>query len=220
MLNVLAITFAVIAAAGAPPAASNAVQLSIHDGRVWLKADRATITDILAEWARVGRTQIVNSDALPAVPVTVELRDVPELEALGIITRSTGGFMTVSRAAATADDTADQSQFSRVVILATARRAALGDPPTTPPPSYTSPVNTPAAVYAPNGAQRVIGPDGQPVPDDQEDAPPPPRTTPTIPGNSMSPGFSEPPGSRSPRGTTVPGVITPPATPPRQPTSR
>jgi hypothetical protein len=220
VLNILAMAFAIVGAVGAPPAASNAVQLSIHDGRVWLKTDRATIADILAEWARVGRTQIVNSEAVPAIPVTVELRDVSELEALGVITRSTGGFMTVSRAGGDAVDAGALSQFSRVVILATARRVALADPPTTQAPSYTSPVNAPAAVYAPNGAQRVIGSDGQPVPDDQEDAPPPPRTPPTIPGNSMPPGFSEPPGARSPRGTTVPGVITPPATPPRQPTSR
>jgi len=216
VLNILAMAFAVIGAVGAPPTAPTAVQLSIHDGRVWLKTERATIADILAEWARVGRTQIINSEALPAIPMTVDLQDVTELEALGVITRATGGFMTVSRNGADTDGAAALSQFSRVVILAAARRSTFADPPTTPAPSYTPP----AAIYAPSGAQRVIGPDGQPVPDDQEDAPPPPRTAPTTPGHSLPPGFSEPPDSRSPGGTAVPGVITPPAPPPRRPTSR
>ena len=45
--------------------ASAAVRLSIHDGLVWLIADRATVAQVLAEWARVGQTQIVNGARLP-----------------------------------------------------------------------------------------------------------------------------------------------------------
>ena len=220
MLNIVAIAFAVIGF-GAPPVSSSSVQLSIRDGRVWLTTDHATIADVLAEWARVGRTQIVNSASLPPTPLTVELRDVPELEALAVITRATGGFMTVSRAAANGDEAATLSQFSRVVIFAAVPRSAFAAPPAMPAPSYGPAADVPPAIFTPSGAQRMIGPDGQPVPDDQEDAPPPPRRAfPTMPpGTSMPPGFSEPSDSGSPGRTAVPGVITPPAAPPRRPTS-
>jgi hypothetical protein len=219
VLNALLIGLTVMGIAG-PPMPAPAVQLSIRDGHVWLKTDRATTADILAEWARVGHTQIVNAEAPPAIPVTVELRDVPELDALGVITRSTGGFMTVSRPDGGADDGANVSRFSRVVILASARGSTDREPPTPPAPVYAPPAGVPAAIFTPSGAERVIGPDGQPVPDDQEDAPPaPPRALPMSPGTSMPPGFSEPPDSRSPKGSALPGVITPPTAPPRRPTS-
>jgi len=220
VLNIVAFALAVIGVLGAPPAPSRPIQLSIRDGRVWLKADHATITDVLAEWARVGHTQIVNAESLAAIPLTVELRDVPELEALAVITRSTGGFMTVSRAAGNADAAATLSQFSRVVILAAAPRSAFAKPATTPAAADPPPADS-AAVYTVSGAQRIIGADGQLVPDDQEDSPPaPPLAVPAVPhGGSFPPGFSEPPDVRSPGRTPAPGVITPPATPPRRPTS-
>jgi hypothetical protein len=39
--------------------------LSIHDGRVSIVAKDATVRQILTEWARVGRTKIVNVERIP-----------------------------------------------------------------------------------------------------------------------------------------------------------
>lgn len=211
-----------LAAAGlitAPPLRSSpAVQLAIREGRVWLTADHATVAQILAEWARVGHTQIVNAEQIGAEPLTIELRGVPELEALDVITRSVGGFMTVSRTAGLADEASNLSRFSRLLIVPSSPRVA--DRAIRPSPAATD-YAPPPPIQEPfineSGPRRVIGPDGQPVPDDQEDAPPPPPRAPLAlpPGTSMPPGFSEPPDAS--RGTAVPGVITPPAKPPRRP---
>ena len=46
------------------------VQLRIENGRVSLKATNATVREILAEWARVGQTQIVNGERMPGGPIT------------------------------------------------------------------------------------------------------------------------------------------------------
>jgi hypothetical protein len=218
MLKSVLICLTVIGA-GSASVAPASVQLAIREGRVWIKADRATMDEILREWARIGGTQIVSVNPLPVAPLTVQLEGVSELEALEVITRSAGGFMTVSRPPEVVGQPASLSAFSRVVVVAsvgsTARRESPAGPATAP---YVPPAPLPAPVYTPGGAQRVIGPDGLPVPDDQEDAPPaPPRAPEALPpGTSIPPGFSEPSGSRAPRGTAVPGVITPPA-PPRPP---
>ena len=212
-----------------PLKSAPAVQLEIREGRVWLTADHATVAQILAEWARGGHTQIVNAEQIAGEPMTLELRGVPELEALDVIMRSAVGFMTVSRTAGLADEVSNLSRFSRLVILRSSPLAAARatwPTPAAPAPVYEPPVALRAPVVTGSGARRVIGPDGQPVPDDQEDAPPaPPRTIPPLPpGTSMPPGFSEPPDAPSPKGTAVPGVITPPAKPPHrsggEPTSR
>ena len=60
------------------------VQISIHDGRVTLTAKDATVRQILTEWARVGRTQIVNIERIAGAPITMELTNVTEQEALDL----------------------------------------------------------------------------------------------------------------------------------------
>ena len=219
MLKRLLIGLAVAVVAGAPVTASGAVKLSLLDGRVWLAADRATIAEILAEWGRVGHTQILNAERVGGMPLTLDLRGVPELDALDIIMRSAGGFVTVARTVGLGDGTANLSRFSRVVVVPSAGVVRDRDTsPARPAPTAYPPPPDASIVGATNG-QRVIGPDGQPVPDDQEDGPPPaPRALPALPpGTSMPPGFSEPPDARSPRRTIPPGVITPPVQPPRRP---
>jgi hypothetical protein len=56
----------------APPlfAASNDVVVAIRDGRATVVAKNATVSEILAAWARTGLTTIVNLDKLTGVPVT------------------------------------------------------------------------------------------------------------------------------------------------------
>ena len=63
-------------------AASADVQLTMQDGRVSLVAKDATVRQILAEWARVGQTKIVNMERVPGGPMTLELTNVPEAQAL------------------------------------------------------------------------------------------------------------------------------------------
>ena len=60
----------------------------------------ATLRQILAEWARVGQTKIVNAERVPGGPMTLELTNVPEVEALEILLRSAGGYVLAPRACA------------------------------------------------------------------------------------------------------------------------
>jgi hypothetical protein len=198
MLNRVLIGWLLAGVLNASGSAFAGVQLSIRDGRVWLKAERARVADILAEWARVGQTEVVNGQRAAGPPLTITLNGVPELDALDIIMRSAGGFMTMSRT--DLPDSLTASRFSRVVIVpfaavassvATSSATPPASPvPSPPAPAYDSPEHLTPLVTE-SGAQRVLGPDGQPVPDDQEGAPPPRPAPPTA--------------------APAPGVITPPA---------
>jgi hypothetical protein len=215
MLKRVVIGLALTTAMAVPVPASASVRLIIADGRVWLTADHATIADILAEWSRVGATQMMNAERVRSPQLTLDLRGVPELEALDVIMRSAGGFVAVPRTGG--DDPAHLSRFSRVVVVPSAIAGGTAVP-ATPVPAPAPPAAVRAPVFTDSGAQRVIGPDGQPVADDQEDAPPPsPPQPPAVrPGGSMPPGFSEPPGAAPPKGAPRPGMM-PPVVPPRRP---
>jgi hypothetical protein len=63
-------------------ASARDLSLTIVDGRVTLVAQDVTVRQILAEWARIGQTKIVNGDKIFGPPLTLELRDVPEGKAL------------------------------------------------------------------------------------------------------------------------------------------
>src|SRR5689334_8631091 len=106
-----AMMWAVAVVASAAPA----VQLTIQDGRVWLKADKAAVGDILREWARVGRTVVVDGDRVPGGPLSLQLEGVPEQQALDIVLRGVSGFVAVSRSAMRAD--ASASRFERIVVM-------------------------------------------------------------------------------------------------------
>lgn len=198
-----------------PALAAPGVQLTISEGRVWLAADRASVAQILSEWARVGRTQVVNAELVTGAPLTLQLTGVPEQQALDVVLRSAGGFMTVARST-TPDRASTASRFERILILP-ATRAAGPMPALTlaaaPAPVFPQPT-TIAPVFTGGTAQPVIGPDGLPVPDDQEGAPPP---RPAV--GSMPPGFSPPsqtppafPAATPPipTGVLTPGMTTSP----------
>ena len=70
------------AALTAPAAAASGFELSMNNGRVTIRAQDARITDILAEWGRVGNTAIIDADELVDQTVTIELVDVPEAKAM------------------------------------------------------------------------------------------------------------------------------------------
>jgi len=225
---------AVIAAASVQGATAR-VQLTIRDGRVWLVATDATVPEILGEWARVGQTRVVNAESVIGGPLTLQLTDVPEGQALDVLLRSASGFMAVPRVAGLSN----VSQFDRILILPTstppagAVRASAA-PAISAPPTPVFP--QPAMRADMPGVERVIGADGQPVPDDQDDLSGGSPARPQF--QSLPRGFSPPPGApplpplppqapsatpTSSMGVAVPGTIVqppPPAGPPRVPPGR
>jgi hypothetical protein len=163
-------------------AASAQVQLSLRDGRVTVVATNATVRQILAEWARIGQTKIVNAERIPGGPLTLQLTDVSEQEALDILLRSVTGYMAAPRPVAVST----LSQYDRILVLPT---AATARPPVSaaPAPVFQQP------------AQRVGDTQNQPS------IVQPPR-------GPLFPTFTQPPqGSAQPGGATAtPGVVQPP----------
>ena len=102
--------------------ASAEVQLSIGDGRVTLVATNATVRQILTEWARIGQTKIVNVERIPGGPLTLQLTNVPEQEALDILLRSVTGYVAAPRPVAVAN----LSHYDRILDLETAMEMAGG----------------------------------------------------------------------------------------------
>src|SRR5215212_9669896 len=112
------------------------VHVSMENGRVTVVAKDATLRQILTEWARVGQTKVVNVERVPGAPMTLELRDVPEAQALEILLRPLSGYMAAPRAA----QAANLSRFDRIVVMPTvaaARQAVTASP--APPPVFQQP---------------------------------------------------------------------------------
>src|SRR6186997_689607 len=93
--------------------ASADVQVTMQSGRVSLVAKDATVRQILAEWAKVGQTKIVNGERVPGGPLTIELANVTETEALDVILRTASGYLLAPRATAVASG----SRYDRIFIL-------------------------------------------------------------------------------------------------------
>ena len=220
-------TIGVVAWLFAVTTASAEVQLTIQNGRVSLVAKDATVRQILAEWARVGDTKIVNIEHVPGGPVTLELTNVPEAQALDVLLRSLSGYIAAPRPV----EAANLSRFDRIILMPT---LAAARPPT--PASSAAGVPAEPAVPAAaagrrrrraSGAERAgrrargqRGPvfntfpqpqSGNPqampqaVPPAQPGAPP---QVPNMPATSPTP--VAPYG-----GVAVPGMVAPP--PPQQP---
>jgi hypothetical protein len=152
-----------ISALAAAPASAD-VQLSIDGGRVTISAKNATVGQILAEWARVGQTKIVNAERIPGAPITIELANVPEREALQVLLRSASGYVAAPRAQAIAN----ASQFDRILVMPTSSPARPASPGPTPGvPTFQQPQFTPPP-------PRVDD-------DDDADPPVPPPGVPQVP---------------------------------------
>jgi hypothetical protein len=131
-------------------AAAGELKLTIQNGLVTLIADEVPLSMIMAEWARVGQTKIVNGDKI-TTPVSLHIVDTPERKALDILLRTASGYMAAERPAAIAS----ASMFDRIMILPTSR-APLN---TGPAPSAQPTFNLPRPIQAP------------PVPDMDDDEP-------------------------------------------------
>ena len=135
-------------AVAASPARAGEVKVTLNHGLVTIIADDAPISRILAEWARVGQTKIVNGDKMMTV-VSLQLVDIPERQALDILLRSASGYMAAERPTALAG----ASAFDRIMILPFSR------------PPAASPVTTTNSVPQPfNQQPRPMM--AQPQPDD------------------------------------------------------
>jgi hypothetical protein len=216
-----------------PRPARAEVQVAMHDGVVSVTAKDATVRQILAEWARIGQTTIVNLDGISGGPTSLQLIDMPEEQALDIILRSVSGYVTAPRH----EPAANRSRFDRILIMPTSAPATTAAARTTAAPQ-TPP--QPRPQQAPADAD-----DDQPVPNAPPPAPPlaqrppapGPRTFPA-PVNPAQPPASaagDPPNAESggtptpynsstpsaPNGVAVPGMIVQqpqqPGQQPRQP---
>jgi hypothetical protein len=198
--------------------ASAEVQLTMHGGRVSLVAKDATIRQILTEWARVGQTKIVNAERVPGGPITLELIDVPEAQALDVLLRTLSGYIAAPRPV----ESADLSKFDRIIImptLASARPATSTPPPPVfqqaPQFNNQAPADDDDDRPAPNVAVPPRGPVFNTFPQPQVNPGQPQMAQPTS-GAPMTPQQGPPQGGVSPMptapygGVAVPGMVAPP----------
>jgi hypothetical protein len=171
-------------------AAAGELRLTIHNGLVTLIADEVPVSTIMAEWARIGQTKIVNGDKI-VTPVSLQIVDTPERKALDIVLRTASGYMAAERAI----PMAGASAFDSIMILPTSRPPANSGPIAAAPPSFV-----PRAVP-------------MPAPDMDDEEPvvtPPGMGQPPVPG--MHPGNQQPvpagnqPGNQQPVPAQTPGM--------------
>ena len=192
----------------AAAAAAGELTVKIANGRATIIAKDVPVRQILAEWARVGETKLVNAERVMGGPVSLELIDVPEKEALDILLRTAAGYIAAPRPA----NLAGASQYDRVIILATSR-APAATAASMPPPAFGRPA-----------VQPII----QPPPDDDDGDPgdqgpmPPPVMGPNGPIQQTFPGPTVGPNGQV-LGTNVPMNVpvgaTPNVTPNQGPTT-
>jgi hypothetical protein len=232
----LALAAALVIGCGTLASAGD-LKLTLNDGRVTLIAQDVPLRQILDEWARVGKTTIVNGDKLTGPPLTLQLVDRPEREVLDLLLRSASGYIVAQRDAAAPGT----SVFDRVMILPVSRGpvgVAASTPPSpfnnrpmpmqTPPmpvpddddPPVEQPQVLPPGVVVPNGPMQnpmQVAPGQQPPVTAPRPgflpAPPAgqpnPYAQPNVPGAPPVPPGTQVPGAQVP-GAQVPGAIPPP----------
>lgn len=224
------LALAVAASLAAVSPASADVQLTIGNGQVSLVAKDATVRQILAEWAKVGQTTIINAERITGGPVTLQLTDVPEEQALDVLLRSVSGYMAAPRATATAG----VSRFDRILVMPTSTPPRVV--PTPLPPAFARPQLNPQVQQpanddgdddrqAPNAVPNPRGPIFNTFPQPQVANPqqggpavvPPQGSVPQIGGPSTTPTQLTYPTPTVPAGVATPGMIVqPPAEPGQQ----
>ncbi len=221
---------------GCCTAGAQELTLVIRDGRVQLSAHNVPPSRILAEWARVGQTKVVNGERVPGPPLTIELAWVSERSALDTILRSASGYVAAPRRVGS--DGA--SLYDRILIMP----AGSSSPPQLarqpvrppPPPSFAQPVPDPMVPETlsfdpgpPDGQEAeqvppeevqmpgVTGPGeiAQPFAPGQQPFAPGQVGDPLAPGNYPGPGTAVP--WAMPGGGPTPGMITPSPMPTQDP---
>ncbi len=186
-------------ASTAATAAAGDLKLTIGNGRATLVAQDVPLRQILAEWARLGQTTIVNGDKLSGPALTLQLVDRPEREVLEVLLRSASGYIAAQRPV----EIANASMFDRVMILPTSR-GPVGVA-AAPPPSFgrqnpnMPPMNVPPQMQMP-----------PPVEDDDEPLENAPMTQPMVnqPGPAFPNAPAQEPGQQPPVLTSPrPGML-------------
>ena len=200
----IAIACAVALLGCAATSSAQAVSLKFNNGRVTLNTQNAPIGTILTEWGRLGGTRIVNGDRVGGGPVTLELNDLPERQALDILLRSVAGYIVTER-----QGSGGVSTLGGVVILATSNA-----------PRAQAPVTFGAATVQPT--PRALFEDSR-EPDERQGVNvtpviqqpaivrfPAPTATPTFQVDTQAPNPSRPVTTvQTPPGSSRPGEITP-----------
>lgn len=151
----------------ATPVWAQQVKITFHEGQVSVDAAGASPRAILAEWSKVGGTTIVNAERVAGAPLTLQLVNVPEAQALEIILRSVAGYMAASRGLGPG-----ASRYDRIMVMPTSTPAAPVAAPATPRPVPTiggnnnGPFgnNPPFGPMA--GTQRIVSPRPAPTSDE------------------------------------------------------
>jgi hypothetical protein len=122
-------------------ASAQSLSLEFHDGRVRLKAENVPVSRILAEWTRLGGTKIVNGERVPGAPLTIQLVDVSEQQALEVVLRGAAGYMVLAR-----DTVASgASAFDKILVLPTTTRTPAPAPQAQTPPPTAPPIVPPTS---------------------------------------------------------------------------
>ena len=228
-------TFTAAVLLAAATASADDVRVTIQDGLVSVVATDASVRQILEEWARVGQTTVVNGDRVPGGPMSLELTNVPETQALDTLLRSAAGYLAAPRA----DVRSDLSRFDRIVIMPTSsapRTAVVSTPAPFQQPQFTQPPNladddaederpaTTGAQAAPNGRGPVFNAFPPPqVVNPQSGAPATavPQFQPQVvpqPSQVQQPAAQPAPYPTNPYGgVAVPGMMVPTPQQPAQP---
>ena len=230
------VVFAALATTFTASTAFADVRVTMHDGRVTVVAKDATLRQIFTEWARVGQTKIVNVERIPGGPISIELTDVPEAQALDVLLRSVSGYMAAPRPT----PVANLSRYDRILVMPTpvsTRVSVTGGVPAfqQPPPDDAGDDQSPANVgparapvfFLPGPTPQVVNPaaqGGMPtvVPGIGGAIPAPINAPATIP--ALFPGAPTTTGSSptaAPGGSSVPGMVVPaPTAQPGQPSQQ
>jgi hypothetical protein len=172
-------------------ASAGELKLTLNNGRATLIAEDVPLRQILAEWARIGKTTIVNGDKL-TTSVTLRLEDMPERQVLEVLLRSASGYIVAARP----EMLAEASAFDRILIMPTSRAPAATAANTAPQPFNSRP------------------PAPMPIQPDVDDDPP---VEPVVPQGMPQPGMPQAqPGmpTNQPGSQSVPQTLPRPGMPP------
>jgi hypothetical protein len=114
------LAFALLLLVWSSPSMAAGLTLTIQDGLVSLDAQDVTVRQILTEWARVGKTRIVNVERISGGPITLKVDAMPERQALDIVLRTIPGYIALPRMS----PVADASLYDSIVIMATTTAVA------------------------------------------------------------------------------------------------
>lgn len=184
------------------------VRLTMHDGLVTIVAKDVTIRQILAEWAKVGQTTIVNAERIAGGPIdTFELTDVPEKQALDILLRSVNGYFVVPRPTLVPN----AARFDRIVVLPATTQPRVATASAPPPPlPQPNRFQLPPPPDADDAVANAVNDPTLRVPVVNQFNPPfPPPPAPSDAGRAPAP-FAAP---TAPVGTSAPGMVLPPPAP-------